>query len=289
MSDVQQTLQGYGLTQARAAFLTAAIDTNDLAVSVGDSTGFEQGVAEIDNEIVFISSVDYSSNTLTLAPDGRGFYGTSVASHSTDARITMAPIWPKNKIASAINEAILGTYPTLFSIATTTFSFNPAINTYELPATCKSVLRVTADTIGPTKEQLRIARFSFNPTANGEFGSGKSLTLEKGAFPGRNINVTFKTVPAEITFGNNFTASGLAETAKLAIKYAACSSLLAFMDSSRLPVDTSQADELDESKNPVGSASKLSAQLYQRYLVELEKERQRLRETTPTPMTVRTR
>jgi hypothetical protein len=257
---------------------------------VGDATGFEQGVAEVDNEIVFIESVDYGNNVLTISPDGRGYYGTTAATHSTDARVTMAPTWPRNRIASAINEVVLGVYPTLFGVATTSFTFNPVNSAYEIPAVAERVLRVVADTVGPSDEQEVITRYSFNSVAQGSnFTTGNSITIEKGGFPGRSVYVTYSKQPTEITFGDDFTECGLAETAKRCIKYGVCSSLIAYMDSSRLPVDTAQADELDPSRNSIGTASKISAQLYQRYLVELDNERKRQRAATPTPISVRTR
>jgi hypothetical protein len=289
VNDVLQTLHGYGLTQPRAAFLSASVGTADTSFSVRDATDFEQGIAEIGNEIVFIDSVDYNSNVLTLAPDGRGYYGTTAAAHSSDDRITMAPTWSRNRIATAINEAIVGTYPTLFGVTSATFQFSPAITTYGLPTLADRVLKVTTDVIGPSQEQPELKRWKFNSTASGSFATGNSITIEKGGFPGKNIYVTYSTVPTAITWGDPFTNSGLAETAKLAIKYAACSSLLAFMDSSRLPVDTAQADEYDPSKNGVGTAMRVSAQLYQRYQVELESERKRLRAATPAIVSVRTR
>lgn len=282
VSDVLQTLQGYGLAQPRASHLTADITSGATQITVVDATGFEQGICEIDNETIFIESVDYGSNILTVSPDGRGYYGTTAASHLTNARVTMAPVWPKGRVATAINDAITGTYPTLYSIATTTVSFNPAVNTYALPAAADNVLLVTTDVYGPSNETPQISRYHFDPIR-------KVLTVEKGGYPGRNLNITYSGAPTELTFGQTFVTSGLRETARLAIKYAACSALIAFMDSSRLPVDTAQADELDASRNQVGSASKISGQLYQRYLIELENERKRLKATTPTPIAVRTR
>lgn len=290
VSDCLLILQGYGLAQSRAAFLASGVDDNDLQFTVGDASGFEQGVAEIGDEIVFIDSVDYPSAILTIAPDGRGWSGTTAAAHSQNARITMAPTWPKRTVATVLNEAIVGTYPKLFGVGSTSFTFNPSVSTYELPAAAEKVLRVTADTIGPSREQRQINRYSFNsnaPTAS--FASGNTITLEQGADPGRSVTVTYLKQPTEITFGDEFTDSGLSETAKLAVKYAACSALIAFMDTSRLPVGTAQADEYDPSKNGVGTATRISAQLYQRYLVELDTEQKRLRAAHPTPIVVRTR
>lgn len=288
VDSVRRTLYGYGLAQDRASFLTAAIDSDDTQIEVTDASDFEQGVVEIDNETIFVESVDYDNNILTVAPDGRGYYGSTAASHSTDARITMAPVWSRTTIAEAINETIVNTFPDLFATVTTSFAFNPAITTYSLPATAEKVVRVTVDTIGPSREQLAVNRWSFNADATGSnFATGRSITLEKGAFPGRNVNVTYVTAPVEITFGDSFTECGLAESAKRCIKYGACSSLLLYMDPARLPVNTAQSDEFDPSRHAVGTATKLSTSLYQRYAIELEKERRRLK--NPPSISVRTR
>jgi hypothetical protein len=289
VNDVLQDLYGYGIAQPRASFLSGDLDGSATQINVNDASDFEQGVAEIDNETVFIESVDTGSNVLTVSPDGRGYYGSTAAAHSTDARITMAPTWSRQRVARAINETILGTYPTLFAKGADTIAFNPSVTTYEIDAAAERILRVTADTIGPTREALEIKRYSFNSVASSDFASGNSITLEKGAFPGRNINVTYSKAPTEITFGQEFTACGLAETAKYAIKLGACSNLLAYLDASRLPVDTAQADELDPTRNAIGNATRISAQLYQRYQMELETERKRLRAATPPTVTVRTR
>lgn len=290
VDSVLRELYGGGLAQPRASFLTGSVNASALQFTVTDATNFEQGVAEIENEIVFIESVDFDGNVLTISPDGRGYYGTTAASHAANARITMAPTWSRTAVAEAINETITGVYPDLFGVATTSFAFNPSINTYALPADAQRVLMVTVDTIGPSREQLTVKRYSENLVASGSnFPTGKSITLEKGGFPGRNVNVTYMKSLSEITWGDDFTASGLAETAKRCIKYGACSALLTYMDSSRLPVDTAQADEVDPSKNGVGTASKVAAALYQRYTIELAAEKRRLRERTPVPVTVRTR
>jgi hypothetical protein len=290
VTDCLQTLQGFGLAQARAAFLSAAVDASATSFTVGDATGFEQGVAEIEDETVFIESVDYPSNILTIAPDGRGWYGTASATHAINKRITMAPVWPRQQVARAINEAILGTFPTLFGVGSTAVTYNASKNTYALPAEAEKVLRVTAPTLGASGENFQINRYSFNPNAPTDtYPTGNTITLEIGGVPGLPINVTYLKQPTEITFGDTFTECGLAETAKTAIKYAACSLLTAFMDTSRLPVGTAQADEYDPSKAGIGTASRISVQLYQRYLLELETERKRLRAANPTPIVVRTR
>ena len=290
VSDILQRLHGFGLAQDRAAFLTADVAAGDLTFAVSDATGFDQGIAEVGDELVFIETVDTTSNTLTVSPDGRGYYGTTATTHATGSRVTMAPTWSRQRVLSALNDAIIGTYPTLFGVAKTSFTWTPNVSTYQLPADAERVLSVTTDTIGPSKEQLRIDRWSFNAEApTSVFANGRSITLERGGFPGRDVTVVYRKQPTEIASGGQFTDSGLAETARTAVRYAAMSLLTADMDVSRLPVDTATADEFDPSKNGPGSAARISAQMYQRYQVELEQERRRLRMTVPMSVNVRTR
>lgn len=290
VDDVQRTLYGYGLAQPRAGFLVNAITDSDTNIQVRPADGFEQGVADIGNETIFIESVDYGSGILTVSPDGRGFYSTAAEAHAANSRVTMSPTWSRAQIARAINDAILGTFPTLFGVAQTSFNYVPTQTTYPLPAEAIGILRVTTDTIGPSDEQLAINRYSFNTNApTGKFTEGNSITLEKGGIVGRPVTVTYSKEPTELSFGDDFTDCGLEEPARIPVKLAACSQLLAFMDSSRLPVNTAQADQYDPTQHPLGSASKLSAQLYQRYLLELENERKRLRSKTRFAISVRTR
>lgn len=289
VNDVLQSLHGYGLSQDRAAHLIAAADADGLTMTLSNVSNFEQGLAEIESELVFIESVDDASGVITISPDGRGYYGTTAAAHAINKRITMAPTWSRQRVVQALNEAIVGTHPMLFGVASTTFTFSPAVNTYELPAECERVIRVTADTIGPTKEQITLNRYSFNsaaPTAT--FATGNTITLEKGAFPGRGITVTYAKQPTELVEGDDFTECGLRESAKVAIKYAACSNLVAWMDTARLPVHTTQADSAD-GFNPAGRATDISTKLYQRYLIELESERRRQAQAYPATISVRTR
>ena len=286
--DVLLTLQGFGLSQPRAGTLAQAASASDTMLTLNDVTGFEQGIAEIGEEILFVSSVDRNASVLTVT---RGQYGTTPAAYSIGETVTMAPVWTRQRVKSAINEAIVGTYPTLWGTATTSFTFNPAVTTYELPAEAEKVIAVHTDTIGPSKELLQIKRYYENllvPTS--KFPTGKTITLEKGGFPGRDIVVSYRKAPSELVAdGDLFTASGLRETAKACIKYSACSILTAFMDAARLPVDTAQADAYDPSRDPIGNATKISAQLYSRYQIELAQEQRRLLQTNPATISVRTR
>lgn len=287
VNEVLLALNGYGAPAQRASFLSASLTSSATSFSVSDGTDFNQGLVEIDSELIYVNSV--SSNTLTVSSDGRGFYGTTAAAHSSGARVTMNPTWPKVRVEAAINEAIQQTYPVLYAVDTTTFMFDGVQNTYDLPADCVQVLSVTAATLGPSLEQQVIRRYAVNlsaPTAT--FPNGNSITLQEGIYSRSNVTVTYKKAPTAITAAQEFTASGLRSTAWKAVRLAVMSELLAYVDAQRLDVDTAWVSELSE-RVPIGSGSRVSTQLWQRYQIELEQERRRLAAETPVPVSLRSR
>ena len=280
-------LHGYGLSQPRTTFLTSGISETDLTASVRNATDIDMGMAEIGGELVFIESVDRASSTVTFSPDGRGYYGTTAEAHGADTRLTFAPTWPRQRIKSAINDVILGVWPTLFGIGQTTFTFTPAVTTYEMPDEAENVLSVTADTYGPSRQQQVINAYRFDATApTDEWDNGRSLTLFESASPGADVTVTYTKEPTVLTAdADTIATSGLRESARKLLMLGACAELLSMMDVSRLTVDTAPADQAD-TQNPVGSAARLANQFQLRYEMEVEKERQRLRETTPAKIKV---
>ena len=285
--EVLMALHGYGLAQPRTTFLLTSITATDLTVAVRDASNIDMGLAEIGGELVFIESVDRSSGTITFSPDGRGYYGTTAAAHDANARLTFAPTWPRQRIKAAINDVILGVWPTLFGVAQTTFTLTPAVTTYAMPDEAEGVLSITADTYGPSRQQQVINAYRFDATApTDEWANGKSVTLLEAASPGADVTVTYTKQPSILTAdADTIATSGLRESARKLLMLGACAELLSMMDVSRLTVDTAPADELDN-RNAIGSAARLANQFQLRFEMEIEKERQRLRETTPAKIKV---
>jgi hypothetical protein len=285
--EVLMALHGYGLSQPRTTFLLASIDADDLTATVRSAENIDMGLAEIDGELVFIESVDRAASTVTFSPDGRGYYGTTASAHGANARLTFAPTWPRQRVKTAINDTILGVWPQVWGVAQTQFTFTPAVTTYELPAEAEGVLSVTADTIGPSRQQQIIKRYSVDQVApTDEWATGISLTLGEAPAPGVDVTVTYRKQPSVLSDDADTIAdSGLRESARQLLMLGACAQLLNMMDVSRLTVDTAPADEVDN-RNAIGTAARLANQFQIRFEMEVEKERQRLRETTPAQIKV---
>jgi hypothetical protein len=82
--------------------LTANMGPTDTTFTVdfafGQSVGITPGVVEIDSELLYVTNVDAATTGLvTLANGfGRGYNGTTAASHTAGAVVTSRPKFPRS-------------------------------------------------------------------------------------------------------------------------------------------------------------------------------------------------
>lgn len=276
VDDVMILMSGYGLEQDRAAFLTAAVSTaTQTVVTVDSTTDLSPGLAEIDDELIYIRTID-SATQFTVAPDGRGYRGTVPATHAVDARVTMSPVLPKGLVKRKINETITGVYPTLYGTASTTLTWDPVKATHAVPADVEDIIQVTYDELGPSGQWPRVNRWRLDTHPDTtEWPTGKTLSIWDSLWGVTSIRVVYQKQPTELSLDTDLlTASGLSATARSAIVAGAAWRLVSFMDASRLKVHTPSTDLMDEAA-PIGSAVQVSSLLRRQYERELEEERQR--------------
>lgn len=279
--EVRATLQGFNLTREQVTFLDGAINASVTSIVVDDASLVRPGIIEIGSECIDVQSIDTGSDVLTVSPDGRGFDLTTAAAHADGARVTVHPAYPTWRIQRAINNTIVGVWPTLFGVGTTSFTYTPATQTYSMPADAEGVLKVSATVVGPSPDQPEIYSYKFNSAApTAEFATGNCITLHEAPDPGQTVTVAYRKAPSELSSGDSLTDSGLSETARRCIVYGAVAELLSYVDAVRVLTETAVAKEMG-SDIRVGSATQLSAQLTARYQMELLKEQDRLRTAYP--------
>ena len=285
INDVYLALTGWGLQQGRAAFINAGagITSGALSITVDDSSNLSEGVAEIEDELVYIQSV--SGTTVTIAPDGRGWQGTTAATHADNARITMNPAFPRVVVKQKINDTIKGVYPTLRGKAVTTFTYSGSVTTYELPAAVDQVIQVTYQATGASGYWPVVYHYRVDMNADTTaYASGKSITLLGGVEQGATVMVTYlKTPTALSSTADLLTASGLADTARALIVAGTVWRLSSYIAAARLRVDGVAIDMMDE-QNRVDAGNKVSAYLRAQYEVELQEEQRRQNLNQPPTM-----
>ena len=276
-------LTGYTNRQDQATFLTAALTSTALTFTVADGTVLTRGIVEIDEELIWVDSFDRTTNIATIPAYGRGFRNTEPAPHTVGTRVTIAPSFPRSVVRKNINLAIDGVYPDLFGTYYTTFNFQAAVTTYQLPQEAVDILGASWQTIGPSKEWLPIRHYRIDRMAKPvTWNTGKTISIREGIIPGRAVMVTYTKKPTNLQFDNDeFSAiTGLPESAREVIILGAAYRTAAYLDLGRVPAATAEADA-QQGNDPVGSAANISRYMYQLYQQRLQVEVRRLQEQFP--------
>lgn len=276
--EVLLNLMGDALDQNEQTFLTGSLNTTDLTFTVDEPRLVSQGLIEIDDELMWIKSINQSTGLVTLSTQGRAFRGTTAASHSSGATVTNNPRYSRFRVKQTINTAIRGVYPDLYVLGQTEFSYVAARLAYELPSAVEQIHRVYWQTIGPSRVWLDVHDYQFVPDANTtSFPSGKALYVWGGIIPGRTVRVTYLKAPTVLT--NNaddfVNVTGLPLTAKEVILYGACYRLVGFIEAPRLQTQTVEASSRSELV-PVGASLNGGRFFYSLYQEALANERERL-------------
>ena len=287
MDEVQVNLAGYTFQQDRTTYISTPVTTttsssaSPLVLSLGSTESLGKGIVEIDEELLWVDSYDRVANTATVAPYGRGYLGTTAATHAADSKVTIAPTFPRFNIKRAINDTVRSLGASIFAMKTTTFTFNAAVSTYAFAnLNIKNILTVSWQDIGPSKEWRPIRKYDFDSVANPEaFGytSGtdqvQTITLGEAPISGRTVKVVYATDPVAFTSNSQdyATQTGLPESTRDVVILGAAYRLLSFLDPARAAQVSPQADETD-SKRPYGASQTATKQLYALYSQRLAEE-----------------
>ena len=287
IDEVAVNLAGYTFQQDRSTYLTSAVTTttsssaSPLVLSLGSTDNVGKGVIEIDEELMWVDSYDRVANTAVIAPYGRGYLGTTAATHSADTRVAISPTFPRFNVKRAINDTIRALGANIFAVKSTTFTFNAAVSTYALAnLNIKNILTVTWQSIGPSKEWIPLRKWDFDAIANPEaFGyttgtdQVQTITLGQAPISGRTVKITYATDPVVFTTNSQdyATQTGLPESTRDVVILGAAYRLLSFLDPARAAQVSPQADETD-SKRPYGASQTATKQLYALYSQRLSEE-----------------
>jgi hypothetical protein len=287
IDEVAVNLAGYTFQQDRATYLASAVTTttsssaSPLILTLGSTDNVGKGVIEIDEELMWVDSYDRVANTATVAPYGRGYLGTTAATHSADTRVAISPTFPRFNVKRSINDTIRALGANIFAVKSATFTFNAAVSTYAFAnLNIKNILTVTWQSIGPSKEWVPVRKWDFDSIANPEaFGyttgtdQVQTITLGEAPISGRTVKVTYATDPAPFTTNSQdyVTQTGLPESTRDVVILGAAYRLLSFLDPARAAQVSPQADETD-AKRPYGASQTATKQLYALYSQRLAEE-----------------
>ena len=225
---------------------------------------------------MWVDSFDRVANTATVSPYGRGYLGTTAATHTADTKVTISPTFPRYVIKKAINDTINAAGSSIFAVNVTTFTFNAAQTTYDFDGlNIQNILSIMWQSVGPSQEWIPVRRWSWDSKADATaFGAtAQTVTIGDYITPGRTVKVVYSTDPVPFTTNaQDFsTQTGLPNTCKDVIVLGASYRLLTYLDPARAAQVSPQADETD-SKRPYGASQTATKQLYALYTQRLNEE-----------------
>ena len=284
IDEVRASLAGYTLRQDRITYLTTAITSTDTAMIIGSSSNLAKGIIEIDDELIWIDNFDQGSSTLNAAPGfGRGYQNTPASPHAQYAQITLTPTFPRTIIKKAINDTINSLYPKLWSVASTTFTFNASQTTYPLPDDLESILYMSWQTTGSSQEWLPINRWRADPMANiSTFNTQNTVNLYENIQPGRTVQVWYTTTPNTLDNSTDDFAdvTGLPASAVEVVTLGASYKLLSYVDAGRINLSSAEAD-LNDTKIPSTAGVASSRYIFALYQQRLNEEALKLQDKYP--------
>ena len=286
VSEVRANLAGYTLRQDRITNLAnvGGITATEQEIIIGSADNLAKGIIEIDEELIWIDSINRSNNTLQVIPGfGRGYQGTTPSPHAQNAQITMTPTFPRVTIKQAINDTINSFYPKLFAINSVTFTFNAAQIAYPLPDDARDVLFVSWQTPGPSLEWLPVNRWRIDRMANvAAFNTTKTVNIYEKIMPGRTVQVYYSVIPNTLTNANDDYAvvSGLPESSRDVAMLGAAWRLLSYVDTGRINLTSAEAD-LADAKLPSTSGGTASKYVFALYQQRLQEESNKLQDRFP--------
>jgi len=278
VEEVLINLEGFTLRQDRTTYLTTAIDSDDLTLSLASGDNIGKGIVEVDEELIHIDSVDRSDRSAVISPFGRGYRGTTAASHALNAKVTFSPSFPRLSVKRAINDTIRAVYPNIFGVTSTTFTYNAAQTTYSLPANAETVLAVSWASIGPSGEWIPIRRWRQDPTAaSSEYATTNSISIYDALVPGRTVQVIYTKEPSALSSASDVftTVTGLPESTRDVIIYGAAYRMVSFLDPGRLTFTSPEADQNDTTRQ-FGAGTNTARYLLALYQQRLQEESQKL-------------
>jgi len=284
--EVSRKLAGFTLRQDRQTHLTAAINTTATSITVASATNVSTGVIQIDDELIYVDSYDRNTGVLSIPPYGRGYNGTSASSHAVGARVIVSPTFPSVDIKEAINNSIQAVFPDLYSTGTHTFSYSTAKSTYPLPDEVETVLGVSFQTTGPSKEWLPIRGWRVDPMANTTaFNSRNSISLYSGVEPGRTVQVFYTSEPTIMDSNDDDfeIVTGLPASCKDVIVLGASARLASFVDPGRLTFGSAESDQQSQiAGRSYGAGTNTAKYLLALYDKRLAEESRKLTDRNPT-------
>jgi hypothetical protein len=284
VEEVLSLLHGHTTDVPAAATLSAAIDADDLSLTLdfGDTpwAGRPNGLVEVDDELVAISSYNSTNGVATVPPWGRGQRGTTAASHLINSKVTVRPRYPRARVKQTINSVIRESCPPLFAaVDLDPFDTGALVDIgYTLPTNTIRVIRVEA-TDSLLDDDFAVRRKLRSWDVRNIAGTQLLEIPRDEAY--QTIVVTIAAEPTALVNDSDlFTVSGLPESCAGMAVFGTIARLILGIELAKQQSTTVEANARND-KVQSGSATTVSRYYQALYTQRLEYERDHLQQLYP--------
>ena len=234
-------------------------------------------ILEIGQELMMVEDINTVTRTITVE---RARLGSTIDSHGANADIILKPRYPRMNVANAIGDQIIGLYPALYAVKTTTLT-TTSTQYVEVPADTKRILKArinnsTSSTTNYADIALELLT-DFTPSS-----TNAAVQFPTGPTSGKEVYVVYAAQFTRPTAEANDlnTVSGLDEFHEQIVMVGAVAQML-----SELDVDTTTQNFITESLEtrgvPLGSGERIRNALLRYYGVLLDRARREQRTRFP--------
>ena len=234
-------------------------------------------ILEIGQELMMVEDINTVTRTITVE---RARLGSTIDSHSANADIILKPRYPRMNVANAIGDQIIGLYPALYAVKTTTLT-TTSTQYVEAPADTKRILKArinnsTSSTTNYADIALELLT-DFTPSS-----TNAAVQFPTGPTSGKEVYVVYAAQFTRPTAEANDlnTVCGLDEFHEQIVMVGAVAQML-----SELDVDTTTQNFITESLEtrgvPLGSGERIRNALLRYYGVLLDRARREQRTRFP--------
>jgi len=273
VEDTLSEASSYIRNQESITVLTQAVNASDLTFIVDDATQISKGLVEIGDELVYIKSVNKTAGEAKVLPGGRGWKGSTAASHGVNTIIRNNPMFPRAQIKRALNDTVSSI--DLRALKSTEFEFDGTRYAYGLPADFDNVTGVSWNAPDTTEVWPIIRRYRIdrNWRAEGDPNTPLSaIVLNEYPQPGRTVRVQYTGFANTIPEGGTFADTGLPASCEDVVRLGAIWRLLSTVDPGKVVASTPSADLVDAPIKP-SDATAVARYAYQLFSVRLAEEK----------------
>jgi|GEM_PF-1820823 len=274
-------LRSFVRDQELSTHLTTGIGDADLVLDIASAATVSRGRCQIDDELIWVDTVDRDANTAVIPPYGRGMDGTTAVVHAAGTRVIVSPLYPRKMIKDVINQSIGAIGGMLYGVTQEVLTPSETFG-YELPATTRSVLSVqvtTTDGLGAIGYLRDWTLDKHAPPAMST--TGKALYLNDGRLQApEQLIVTCAVDPVQlVNDADDFATTLLPATSFDVVVLLSASRLLATAEAYNLQTRAIEANAMD-ARVPPGQGVSQSKYLYALYQERMDQERLLLLNTT---------